>query len=143
LYHPLRSILYSPSAHRLLFLFFSFGFFRPYSSSYIVCANVVNVPLSRRFGEQLTLLCCTLYYFTRHFDSLFDVFFCCAKRSSARRRRRRPSSSIHFSQWEVASFGSFEPRFLIDESLLFPSTFCYWPSYWSTRAGQYWNDFVL
>ncbi|EFX72772.1 hypothetical protein DAPPUDRAFT_254087 [Daphnia pulex] len=50
---------------------------RPYSSSYIVCANVVNVPLSRRFGEQLTLLCCTLYFFTRHFDSLFDVFFCC------------------------------------------------------------------
>lgn len=72
--HP----LYSPSAHRLLFpFFFSFGFFRPYSSSYIVCANVVNVPLSRRFGEQLTLLCCTLYFFTRHLDSLFDVFFCC------------------------------------------------------------------
>lgn len=46
-------------------------------SSYIVCANVVNVPLSRRFGEQLTLLCCTLYFFTRHLDSLFDVFFCC------------------------------------------------------------------
>lgn len=66
-----------PSAHRLLFPFFSFGFFRPYSSSYIVCANVVNVPLSRRFGEQLTLLCRTLYFFTRHFDSLLDVFFCC------------------------------------------------------------------
>jgi len=39
------------------------------------------------------LLCSTLYFFTRHFDSLFDIPFFAAKRSSA--RRRRPSLSIH------------------------------------------------
>ena len=95
LYHPLRSFLYSLCPPFII----SFSLFFCYFSSSIVVhilyVNAVNAPLSRRFEEQLTLLCSTFCFFTRHFDLLFDVPFA-AKCSGA--RRRRPSRSIHFSQ---------------------------------------------
>ena len=84
------------SAHRLLFpLTFFFYYFFSSIVVHILYVNAVNAPLSRRFEEQLTLLCSTFCFFTRHFNLLFDVPFA-AKCSSV--RRRRPSRSIHFSQ---------------------------------------------